>query len=250
MPMSTDMRVMIVEDDPMVMKLNVEYLARVDTMTLVARCSDLTTARVVVEREPVDIVLLDVYLGARNGLELVRLLRERDDVPEVILITAASEAETVREARRLGVTDYLVKPFEFKRFREALLNAQRQRVALRQARDSFDQSTLDTVFRAPKADLGRPFGLPKGLTHPSLVQVVDAIHQVDASAFSTEEIAQITGMSRVSVRKYLKYMAEKQVLNETFAYGQIGRPSFTYACLDLEGLERLRDSVDMSRHSP
>lgn len=245
MPMSTDMRVMIVEDDPMVMKLNVEYLARVEAMTLVARCSDLTTARVVVEREPVDIVLLDVYLGARNGLELVRLLRERDDVPEVILITAASESETVREARRLGVTDYLVKPFEFKRFRDALLNAQRQRVALRQAHESFDQSTLDTVFRASKTDMGRPFGLPKGLTHPSLVQVIDAINRVNASTFSTEDIARLTGMSRVSIRKYLKYMAEKHLLSETFAYGQIGRPSFTYTCQDLEGLERLRDPVDI-----
>ncbi|MCM2130014.1 response regulator [Larsenimonas rhizosphaerae] len=242
MPKSTDTRVLVVEDDPMVMKLNVEYLARIEHMQLVARCSDLTTARVVLDREPVDLVLLDVYLGARNGLELVRELQEQAVVPEIILITAASERDTIREARRLGVTDYLIKPFEFLRFRDAVLSARRQRDVLDQPGNDINQQLLDTLFRAPRSDMRRPSGLPKGLTLPSLVQVIDAILSVSEEHFSTEDIAGLTGMSRVSVRKYLKYLATREVLEETFAYGQIGRPSFTYMCLDNERLEQLRRS--------
>ncbi|MCX2522713.1 response regulator [Larsenimonas rhizosphaerae] len=242
MPKSTDTRVLVVEDDPMVMKLNVEYLARIEHMQLVARCSDLTTARVVLDREPVDLVLLDVYLGARNGLELVRELQGQAVVPEIILITAASERDTIREARRLGVTDYLIKPFEFLRFRDAVLSARRQRDVLDQPGNDINQQLLDTLFRAPRSDMRRPSGLPKGLTLPSLVQVIDAILSVSEEHFSTEDIAGLTGMSRVSVRKYLKYLATREVLEETFAYGQIGRPSFTYMCLDNERLEQLRRS--------
>lgn len=242
MSKSTDTRVLVVEDDPMVMKLNVEYLARIEHMELVARCSDLTTARVVLDREPVDLVLLDVYLGAHNGLELVRELQEQPVVPEIILITAASERDTIREARRLGVTDYLIKPFEFLRFRDAVLSARRQRDVLDQPGNDINQQLLDTLFRAPRSDMRRPSGLPKGLTLPSLVQVIDAILSVSEEHFSTEDIAGLTGMSRVSVRKYLKYLATREVLEETFAYGQIGRPSFTYMCLDNERLEQLRRS--------
>ncbi|MFC7414294.1 response regulator [Larsenimonas suaedae] len=240
MSMSSDMRVMIVEDDPMVMKLNMEYLARVEHMTLAARCCDLTTARVVLEREAIDIVLLDVYLGSRNGLELLRELKTRANPPEVILITAASELDTVREARRLGVSDYLVKPFEFKRFREALLSTRCQRDTLSQASDPLDQHRLDTLFRAPRQEPRRPSGLPKGLTHHSLVQVIDAIVALSDETFSTEDVAQSTSMSRVSVRKYLKYLSSRKVLDEAFIYGQIGRPSFTYTCLDHGQLEQLR----------
>ena len=48
-----------------------------------------------------------------------------------------------------------------------------------------------------------------------------------------------TGMSRVSVRKYLKHLVDRGVLEESFHYGQIGRPSFTYRCLDGDALARL-----------
>jgi len=46
-------------------------------------------------------------------------------------------------------------------------------------------------------------------------------------------------MSRVSVRKYLKHLTDAQLLEESFHYGQIGRPSFRYRCLDRVALQRL-----------
>lgn len=232
------MKVLIVEDDPMVMKLNVEYLARLDGMQLVARCSDVTTALAVLEREPVDVVLLDIYLGSRSGLEVLEWLRAGGLDCDVILITAASEMETVREARRLGVSDYLIKPFEFRRFRDALLIAQRQRETLKAGTAQVDQQALDTLFRATAVTPRRADGLPKGLTAHSLAQVIEAILAAQ-DTFTTEEMAETTGMSRVSVRKYLKHLAARGLLSESFAYGQIGRPSFTYACLDRDALARL-----------
>ncbi|MGO2415155.1 MAG: response regulator, partial [Cobetia crustatorum] len=75
------MRVLIVEDDPMVMRLNVEYLNRVAGMRLVAQCEDVASALDVLAAEEVDLVLLDIYLRSRNGLEGLRWLR-RHAAPE------------------------------------------------------------------------------------------------------------------------------------------------------------------------
>ncbi|ANF57221.1 response regulator [Halotalea alkalilenta] len=232
-------QVMIVEDDPMVMKLNVEYLARIEGAVLAAQAVDVASAqRLLEENEEIDIVLLDVYLGGQSGLILARWLSQRQRDVDVILITAASEAEAVRTARRLRVSDYLVKPFEFERFRQALNDCIRQRAVLARVDDQVDQRTLDGLFRLQPNGGGRHDDLPKGLTSHSLAQVAEAVLLFADDPFTTEALAEGTGMSRVSVRKYLKYLIELQAISESFAYGQIGRPSFTYQSLDRRLLER------------
>lgn len=235
------MRVLVVEDDPMVMRLNVEFLNRIDGASLVAQCEDLPTARDILAREPVDLLLLDVYLREHNGLSLVRELRRQAQGVQIILITAASEMETVREAKHLGVSDYLVKPFEFQRFQQALYHCldTHQRLAGLPARAH--QRDVDALFRR---DAGanvplRRGDLPKGLTANSLAQVARAAVAHCDGVFTTESLSEDTGMSRVSVRKYLKHLVDRGVLEESFHYGQIGRPSFTYRCLDAKALSRL-----------
>ena len=87
--MKAAMRVLIVEDDPMVMRLNVEYLARLDGVQLVGQCESVPAALQVLEREAVDLLLLDVYLRNRSGLEVLRYLRAEDRNTDAVLITAA-----------------------------------------------------------------------------------------------------------------------------------------------------------------
>jgi len=235
----TDLNVLIVEDDPMVRRLNVEYLARIDATHLVGHCSDVASATAVLQREAVDLVLLDVYLGRRSGLELVEWLRERDTAPEVILITAASEPETVRAARRLGVIDYLIKPFDFARFADAIATCRRRRAALDVLPGRVDQRALDQLFRPGRDHPIEGETLPKGLTGYTLAQIVTAILNTDDVEFSTETIAEASAISRVSTRKYLKFLVERELLAESFAYGQVGRPSFAYRCIDRDALTGL-----------
>lgn len=235
------MRVLIVEDDPMVMRLNVEFLNRLDDISLVAQCEDLPAARDILARESVDLLLLDVFLREHNGLSLVRELRRQARDVQIVLITAASEMETVREAKLLGVTDYLVKPFEFERFQEALNYCLETHRRLAKLPTRAHQRDLDSLFRretgAPPPI--RPGDLPKGLTTNSLAQVARAAGEQCGNSFTTEALSDNTGMSRVSVRKYLKHLVDRGLLEESFHYGQIGRPSFTYRCLDLEALRQL-----------
>ncbi len=238
--MKTLMRVMIVEDDPMVMRLNVDYLARLDGVELVGQCDSVPAALEVLERETVDLILLDVYLRNRSGLEVLRHLRTHDLRTDAVLITAASEIDTVSAAQRLGARDYLIKPFSFERFRDAVEACRRGRESLAGLPDQLGQADVDRLFGQPPMTEARRAGdLPKGLTPASLGQVARAILALDAGGFTSETLLTATGMSRVSVRKYLKHLSDAQLLEESFHYGQIGRPSFRYRCLDRAGLERL-----------
>ena len=238
--MKTAMRVLIVEDDPMVMRLNVDYLARLDGIELVGQCESVPAALEMLEREPVDLLLLDVYLRNRSGLEVLRHLRAQDRNTDAVLITAASEIETVRAAQRLGARDYLVKPFSFERFRDAIEACRRARESLSRLPDQLGQGDIDRLFSQPAAvEVRRPGDLPKGLTPASLAQVAQAILALEDDGFTSETLLPATGMSRVSVRKYLKHLNDMQLLEESFHYGQIGRPSFRYRCLDRVALQRL-----------
>lgn len=55
----------------------------------------------------------------------------------------------------------------------------------------------------------------------------------------SETLIPATGLSRVSVRNYLKHLSDSGMLSESFHYGQIGRPSFTYRCRDRQALVKL-----------
>lgn len=106
------MRIAVVEDDDGVAAAVVDVL-RVHGHA-VTRCASLAEAREVVSG--VDVVLLDLGLPDGDGLQLLRGLRQRSDVP-VLVMTARSEERDVVRALRLGADDHLVKPV---RMRELL----------------------------------------------------------------------------------------------------------------------------------
>ena len=252
------MNVLIVEDDPMIARLNARYLARMSDCHLIGQCRDVVSARAMVERERVDLVLLDIYLGRRHGLELAEWLQIHRPDTDVILLTAANEADVVRRAHRLGVRDYLVKPFSIERFIEAITACQRRRRTLARTDRPVDQNTLDALFRTPHPASGPGERLPKGLTKTTLAAVIDAVQAALSAdrALSTDIIADHADISRVSARKYLRYLVDKQALGETLSYGAAGRPAFRYALLDAALLRQLAawacasDTGDMPTKKP
>lgn len=71
---------------------------------------------------PPDLILLDIRLPKRSGMEVLRAIRERDSlmhIPVVVLTTSAN-LDDIREAYSLHVNSYLVKPFDFREFRALL----------------------------------------------------------------------------------------------------------------------------------
>ena len=116
--MNEKYNVIIVDDEYLAQKLLQDYVSKVETLQLVATCSNAFEAMEALKNNNVDIMLLDIQMPDLTGLELVRSL---DKKPAVIFTTAYSEYAV--DAFNLAVSDYLLKPFDFPRFIQAINKA-------------------------------------------------------------------------------------------------------------------------------
>lgn len=110
--------VLIVDDEFLARKLLTEYVSKVDFLHLVDTCPDATKAMEILNNENIDILLLDIQMPDLSGMEMLKLINNR---PAVILTTAYSEYAV--DAFSLGVVDYLLKPFDYARFMQAINKA-------------------------------------------------------------------------------------------------------------------------------
>ncbi|MGX1195676.1 response regulator [Metabacillus sp. SLBN-84] len=220
-------RVMIVEDDPMVAEFNKRYLAQSGGFELAAVCTSVGEAVAALENSQIDLILLDIFMPGKSGLDLLAYIREKKKEIDVIVISAASDIDRVQKALRLGAVDYLIKPFEYERFHEAL-TAYREKASFIRKQQVLSQKDLDEMLLR-KEERHLPEDLPKGLTQETLKLTWTAILELEAEHFSIDDLVSRVGISRVSVRKYLKFLIDAGVLNVKVSYGTIGRPVYQHS---------------------
>ena len=102
-------RVLVVEDEPSV-RLLLETSIR-EWGYDVAVIESAAGARVLVDRQPPDLVITDIRLPDESGLQLTHWLKENYPQCDVILMTGYASLESAAEGVRLGAVDYLLKPF-------------------------------------------------------------------------------------------------------------------------------------------
>lgn len=227
--------VLIVEDDPMVAEINKRYLESIYGFICSGIAVNVEEALKMLERNNTDLVLLDIYMPGELGLELLSQIRtSRKDI-DVIIISAASDIDTIQSALHLGVVDYLIKPFEFKRFQASLRKYEKNRQLLNERKEKLQQAEIDQLFKREGNKTGFT-DIPKGLTKATLKKIIMQIFEKKNHFFSTEELAAEVGISRVSMRKYLNFLSEIHFLDVKIDYGTMGRPANKY-CLRKENVE-------------
>jgi two-component system LytT family response regulator len=112
--------VLVVDDEPLARERIAGLLEERVDVELIAECANGREAVDVIRSEEPDVVFLDVQMPGMNGLEVLAALAP-DPVPAVVFVTAY-EAHAV-QAFELHALDYLLKPFEDRRFDEALRRA-------------------------------------------------------------------------------------------------------------------------------
>ena len=142
--MSSSQSVLVVDDEPMVREVLTQYLTH-DGFTVVEAADGDEAVAKLDECTP-DLVLLDLMLPKRHGLEVLRHARSTSDVP-VILLTALGDEKDRVAGLELGADDYVVKPFSPREV------AARVKSVLR--RSSGPSAPAVTRFSDVEIDIGR-----------------------------------------------------------------------------------------------
>ena len=218
-------RTVVVDDDYRVASIHAAYVAKVEGFEVIAEVHTAAAALDAVDRLGPDLLLLDLYLPDEHGLDLAARLRREDHRPvDIIVITAATDAESVRAAMQHGALHYLLKPFSLPALRDKLLSYAQMRSRLDTLR-SADQRSVDRVYgalRAPSQLAGA-----KGRSDYTLGTVERLLAGTNED-LSAAEVAERTGMSRATAQRYLTHLHELGRVAVRLRYGASGRPEHGY----------------------
>lgn len=217
--------VLIVEDDPMVAMINEQYVCRHKSFNVVGKCNNGDKALKFLSENTVDLIILDVFMPQKDGFETLRQLRKEKCSVDVIMVTAANDRESLEEGLHLGVIDYLVKPFTFDRFRLALDKFISQKQVLKDF-DTLDQSNIDFIIDKTRKQTQDLF--PKGIQDKTLHAIIDCLKQHKDTSITSDYISEQTGLTAVTVRRYMSYLEENGKVIGELNYETGGRPCMYY----------------------
>lgn len=218
--------VLIVEDDFRVAGIHSRFVNQTAGFQVVGTAHNGKSAREAVRKLNPDLVLLDVHLPDVNGLDLLREWRASRIPVGVIVITAATEANSVRDALEGGAVHYIIKPFEYEDLTAQLQRFKNQAETLKQT-TAAGQEDINKIFGYTAGPLSDAVHrLPKGLSAETAALVAEILGS--GSEMSASDCADALGISRVSVRRYLEYFVEAGRANVRLEYGRAGRPERKY----------------------
>ena len=115
------MKVLIVDDEQLARELLANYCNKVPNLEVIAQCKNPLGALDVLQKESIDLILLDIQMPDLTGIEFLKTLEQK---PMVIFTTAYPEYAL--QGYELDVIDYLLKPSPFERFVQAINKASKQ----------------------------------------------------------------------------------------------------------------------------
>jgi len=229
-------RTLIVDDDFTVARVHSAYTERVPGFEVVGVAYSGREALEVFERLQPDLVVLDVYLPDTSGLEVLQELRHRRAAVDVIIVTAARDAESLRGAMAGGALRYIVKPFNYERFKDTLQSYQ-QFINRRSVIEAVEQEDVDRLYAAMGVVPDQH--LPKNLNRPTLKLVMKCL-QEQSEPVSALDVAERIGLSRGTARRYLEFLEGRGRTVMELRYGSAGRPEHRYRLVDAASAPRRR----------
>lgn len=125
--MSDKITCIITDDEPYARKGLQGYIEKISFLDLKGSCEDALQLNSLLERQPVDLLFLDIQMPMINGIEFLKTIRN----PPKVIFTTAYEQYAI-QGFELEVMDYLLKPISYERFLKAAIKA----------KDYFEMSTI------------------------------------------------------------------------------------------------------------
>lgn len=220
-------KVIIVEDDPMVASINRQYLQTNTLLKVIGEFRNGSDALTCLKEHPADLAIMDYYMPIMDGQQFIRSCHEQQIRLDFIMITAANSAKEIEEILQLGVIDYLVKPFTFERFQNAVQKYINYKELLK-SKEPLNQNTIDQLMSPHSSTAPQHLLLEKGL-QPQTLHTIKKCLEENADIFlSSNEIAARISLSRITVRRYMNYLLENEEIVSQVDYTTGGRPSIRY----------------------
>ncbi|WP_332646883.1 response regulator [Lysinibacillus sp. 54212] len=225
-------KVLLVEDDPMVREVNRQFIERVEGFEVIAMAANGVEGFQKIQELKPDLVVIDIFMPEQNGIETLQKIRQEQLLVDVISVTAANEMPTIQHMLHLGVYDYIMKPFTFQRMEQTLQNYKQFKRKKDTIQDITQQDLDELLQKYRNADEeSQPdeavLDLPKGFNRATLDKVLAYLKQAKQGA-SADEVAAAIGVARVTARRYLDFMEKRDLIKVDIQYGSVGRPINQY----------------------
>jgi DNA-binding LytR/AlgR family response regulator len=135
-----DLRIIIVDDEPLALDIMETYCSKIDGLMVVSRCKNALEAFSILSKEHIDIMLLDIEMPEINGMDFLKALK---NPPLVIFTTAYSQFAI--ESYEHNSVDYLLKPVSFERFLKAINKV----TSIIKSSNSSERQTVNSEKNAP-----------------------------------------------------------------------------------------------------
>jgi DNA-binding NtrC family response regulator len=178
--MTRKIRVLLVDDDPLLRQLVTDQLALSGFDAASAATGE--EALKAIAATDYDVVLLDIQMPGLSGLDALREIRKLEDAPEVIMLTADTSLSTGIEAMRHGAYDYLTKPSTLDEIEAVIRKADEKHRLVRQ------NATLRAAVRSPASDEpGVPALVHKSRAMEGVVALAETAARLDSTVVITGE---------------------------------------------------------------
>lgn len=212
----------------MVAAVNSQYLHAIPQLHLAGSFRNGEEAFLYAQAHPVDLAIVDYYMPVLNGDAFIRKCRGVHLGLDFIMITAANGSGEIQDMLRLGVVDYLVKPFTRQRFLQAMHRFLDLRKAMQTER-KMEQNEIDRLMLLhPASAASREQLLDKGLQQRTLTRIQEYLSQNMDCYLSCDEISRAVSLFRITVRRYMNYLLETQEITSQIDYTTGGRPCIKY----------------------
>ncbi len=209
---NSELRVLVVEDDFRVANMHAGIVEALPGFTVVDTVNTLAAAR---KAEPRDLALVDVYLPDGSGIDFVR-----EVLCDTMVLSAATEAQTIRAAMAAGALSYLVKPFAPTELAARLSGYARYRRIL--SGSNLGPGDIDAALDALRPRIV-PQQSPAATPSPTKELVLQALAGA-GEPMSAAEVAAEIGVSRATAQRYLAGLATSDEVKVGLRYGATGRP--------------------------
>ena len=223
--------VLIIEDDFRVAEINKKHVENIDGYTVLKTAKTGEDALTYLKNCSTcpELIMLDIYIPDVKGMELFWNIRKSYADIDMIVVTAANEANTVEQALRGGVYDYIIKPVDIDRISESLIKYKDYRKFFT-AKDTLTQQEIDTITGITSVSSfdKKEKGYPKGIDPITLKEIKEILVNYTKLGITAVELSKQIGTSRSTARRYLEYLVSENEVYTVLKYGTVGRPEREY----------------------